>query len=441
MKKTEDVSWQCLCIIHPFFEASRGAPRWLPGTLKPTARHSENAVLTFKAQAQSIYATALLAAYGVFLCSFFFLQEYGDVYRFYARVISIPSLIAFFYSIRLVSGHPLFKLIALYMAYLLLSGLWSEPLDRYRLGQMGAICVYLISFFTTTHYLVNRNPAHFDLMLRACTLAAGAAAIASIFIFYMSNPFPGTRMDGIGALTNINEYANVYGVFALLALGFAINSRKAITRGLFLLAMVAFMCVAWFGQSRTAFASILIALGVLSGLSLGREKSYLLAGLALVVVLLLLAFPEVVQQAFERGQSFRFVIWSEVWQGILARPVFGHGLLSELAIDTGRKTPMSVAHNAYLQIFWTGGIIGLLLFLLLLGNAFRFAVRRGQQQGDYRILCILIFAACAMMTGVDILIARPRDQWILFWLPLAMLMAFGNADNVSHGRPRGHKAS
>lgn len=398
--------------------------------------------MTFKAQAQSIYATALLAAYGVFLCSFFFLQEYGDVYRFYARVIAIPSLIAFFYSIRRVSGHPLFRLITLYMAYLLLSSLWSEPLDRYRLGQMAAICVYLISFFTTTHYLVNRNPAHFDLMLRACTLAAGAAAIASIFIFYMSNPFPETRMEGTGALTNINEYANVYGVFALLALGFAADSRKAITRGLFLLAMVAFLGVAWFGQSRTAFASILIALGVLSGLSLGRGKSYLPAGLALVVVTLLLAFPEVVQQAFERGQSFRFIIWSEVWQGIQARPIFGHGLLSQLAIDTGaRNRPMSVAHNAYLQVFWTGGIIGLLLFLLLLGSAFRFALLRGQQQGDYRMLCILIFAACAMMTGVDILIARPRDQWILFWLPLAMLMAFGNAANVSPGRPRGRNAA
>jgi len=391
--------------------------------------------LTFKAQAQSIYATALLTAYGVFLCSFFFLQEYGDVYRFYARVISIPSLIAFFYSIRVVSGHPLFRLITLYMAYLLLSSLWSEPLDRYRLGQMAAICVYLISFFTTTHYLVNRNPAHFDLMLRACTLAAGAAAIASILIFYTSNPFPETRMQGTGALTNINEYANVYGVFALLALGFAADSRKAITRGLFLLAMLAFLGVAWFGQSRTAFASILIALGVLSGLSLGRGKSYIPAGLALAVVILLLAFPEVVQQAFERGQSFRFIIWSEVWQGIQARPIFGHGLLSELAIDTGaRSRPMSVAHNAYLQVFWTGGIIGLLLFLLLLGSAFRFALIRGQQQGDYRILCILIFAACAMMTGVDILIARPRDQWILFWLPLAMLMAFGNAADVSPGR-------
>ena len=391
--------------------------------------------MTFKAQAQSIYATALLTAYGVFLCSFFFLQEYGDVYRFYARVISIPSLIAFFYSIRVVFRHPLFRLIALYMAYLLLSSLWSEPLDRYRLGQMAAICVYLISFFTTTHYLVNRNPAHFDLMLRACTLAAGAAAIASILIFYTSNPFPETRMQGTGALTNINEYANVYGVFALLALGFAADSRKAITRGLFLLAMLAFLGVAWFGQSRTAFASILIALGVLSGLSLGRGKSYIPAGLALAVVILLLAFPEVVQQAFERGQSFRFIIWSEVWQGIQARPIFGHGLLSELAIDTGaRSRPMSVAHNAYLQVFWTGGIIGLLLFLLLLGSAFRFALIRGQQQGDYRILCILIFAACAMMTGVDILIARPRDQWILFWLPLAMLMAFGNAADVSPGR-------
>jgi hypothetical protein len=37
---------------------------------------------------------------------------------------------------------------------------------------------------------------------------------------------------------------------------------------------------------------------------------------------------------------------------------------------------------------------------------------------------MLIFVVCAMMTGVDALIDRPRDKWMLFWFPLALLLSF-----------------
>jgi len=37
---------------------------------------------------------------------------------------------------------------------------------------------------------------------------------------------------------------------------------------------------------------------------------------------------------------------------------------------------------------------------------------------------MLVFTTCIMMTGVDTLIARPRDQWMLFWFPLALLLAY-----------------
>jgi hypothetical protein len=48
----------------------------------------------------------------------------------------------------------------------------------------------------------------------------------------------------------------------------------------------------------------------------------------------------------------------------------------------------------------------------------------GRQRGDYSIFCVLVFAACALMTGVDSLIERPRDQWMLFWFPLALILSY-----------------
>jgi O-antigen ligase len=85
---------------------------------------------------------------------------------------------------------------------------------------------------------------------------------------------------------------------------------------------------------------------------------------------------------------------------------------------------IETTHNAYLQAFWHGGVIGLSLLLLLLVVAFRQAWLLARQGGDYTVFCMLLFAACTMMTGVDTLIDRPRDQWMLFWLPLALLLSY-----------------
>ena len=84
---------------------------------------------------------------------------------------------------------------------------------------------------------------------------SGRGSATSLLVFYRVNPFPDTRLTGIGSLTNTNEFANVYGIFALLAMGFALQTRKLVCKAPFLLAIVVFVCFVWFGQSRTAFFS------------------------------------------------------------------------------------------------------------------------------------------------------------------------------------------
>lgn len=104
-------------------------------------------------------------------------------------------------------------------------------------------------------------------------------------------------------------------------------------------------------------------------------------------------------------------------------PWFGHGLTADVSVLVG-KNVFETAHNAYLQAFWQGGVIGLGLLLLLLLAAFRYAWGFGRQQGDYTVFCMLIFVVCTMMTGVDTLIDRPRDKWMLFWFPLGLLLSY-----------------
>ena len=383
----------------------------------------KNTKLTPSDYLRRAFPFLLLAAYGVFLCSYFIFSDYSKPYQFYARVMFILSLFVVVGSIREVWKHPLFQAIVAYILYLLLSGFWSHTLDWYRLGQKATVSVNLISFIAVTHFLVHWNRSLFERMLQACILFATFAAVISIVVFYSYNPFPATRLKPIGSLTNVNEFSNVYGIFALLAAFFVMRFPGRGLNWVFILSIAAFICVAWFGQSRAAFTALIIALLTLVSLMQKNKRLLSLAALTALTCLLFVAFPEVMGQLFERGPGLRPLIWAAVWDEAQSAPVFGHGLASTLSVGISGYT-FETAHNAFLMLFWQGGAVGVIIFLLLLVVAFRHAWSLGQQRGDFSIFCILIFAVCTMMTGVDTLIERPRDQWMLFWFPLALLLSY-----------------
>jgi O-antigen ligase len=206
-------------------------------------------------------------------------------------------------------------------------------------------------------------------------------------------------------------------------MSFALRSSETPIRLVFLLAVGIFICVAWFGQSRTAFVSLAIALLALVGLMLKERRLLYTAGLATLAVVLVVVFPAVIEQAFLRGQGLRPQIWAVVWEEAKSAPFFGHGFVSQVSAEAGGHD-FRTSHNAYLQVFWQAGGVGLLLFLTLMAVAFRYAWSWSRQQGDYSIFCMLLFATCTMITGVDTLIDRPRDQWMLFWFPLALLLSY-----------------
>ncbi|MEZ5503507.1 MAG: O-antigen ligase family protein [Halioglobus sp.] len=379
--------------------------------------------LSFPETAKRLFPLVLLAAYGVFLCSYFVFPDYSDPYRFFAKFVFLPGLFVMFASLREIRREPLFLATLAYLAYLLLSGLWSDPLDWYRLGQKCTIAAYLLAFIAVTHFLIRWNSNLYRRVLQLSVLIAAVAALVSLLYFYRDNPFPGTRLMGIGSLTNVNEFSNVYGVFALLAMGFALRTPALSHKLPFLLAVEVFLCFAWFGQSRTAFASLVLALIALVFLMLRQRK--LLYALVLVALAgsLAIIFPDLAKLAVLRGEGLRPQIWSGIWDAAVTAPVFGHGLIVDISLDAD-GLHFETAHNAFLQAFWHGGVIGLCLMVLLLVIALRTAWSRGRELGEYTVFCLLLFAACTMMTGVDTLIDRPRDQWLLFWFPLALLLGY-----------------
>ena len=377
-------------------------------------------------RAYKIIAALLFLNYSVFMVGYFFFPDYNLQYKYFIRplhILVLPGIFILWAAFWEVKNHPIFQLAILYMLYMLVSGFWSMPFEWYKFGQKSALVVYILSFIILTHFIRTWYPDGFDRMLRFSIVFAAVSAIVSLLWFYQDHPFPSARVTGIGSLTNVNEFANVYGVYALLAMAYGLKAAVPRHRAFYFSLVIIFLTFIWFGQSRTAFVSLFVALLFLVISNREQKKIKLLMLLVSTGLLLGAAFPELLEKAWIRGSGPRPLIWKQFLTDVAQAPILGQGLISQVSYHISGEN-FSTAHNAYLQALWSGGAIGLALFLMLLVSACRQAWRLGQEHGDFAILSILLFSAGVMFTGVDTLVDRPREQWMLFWFPLALLISY-----------------
>lgn len=76
--------------------------------------------MTFPDQLKRNFPYLLLAAYGVFMCGYFFLDDYASHYRLFSMFLFFLGIFAFVGGLRDSWKHPAFLTVVAYMVYLLL---------------------------------------------------------------------------------------------------------------------------------------------------------------------------------------------------------------------------------------------------------------------------------------------------------------------------------
>jgi len=155
-----------------------------------------------------------------------------------------------------------------------------------------------------------------------------------------------------------------------------------------------------------------------------RSVIMLTAGLFLTAGVSGLLYPEMFLSLLERGASGRFIIWQnwyDLWQGDAVRLVFGHGLgASTENINTEHNTVIAHYHNFYLNTYFYGGMVGIMMFF-----AWIFSVLRPQsiKTRDYLPWFPVL---CGMLTGFltdgDKLFNYPGAFTFCFILPAFCLV-------------------
>lgn len=118
----------------------------------------------------------------------------------------------------------------------------------------------------------------------------------------------------------------------------------------------------------------------------------------------------------------RMDIWSHALELVKDNLFFGQGVEYKLSFVNKLNESITTTHSVYMGMLLKGGIIGSVLFLLMIFSGVISGVKQfihGERYG----LAILIFMLIFISSQGMFVIGNPNEQWILFWLPLAIAMS------------------
>jgi O-antigen ligase len=288
-----------------------------------------------------------------------------------------------------------------------------------------------------------------------------AGAVLSALYSLVSPPAPSSagRISSEGL--NADELATALVAGAAIAGAFAIGWRdKPLVRALALAMVATFLIGVLLTVSRAGLVALAVAL--IATVGFGARWRPLAATLLVALSLgcvgyfAWLAPPEAVEHVTAvDGGTGRTTIWAVGWRMVKANPVVGvgadnfqtssiHYLLRPGFLqrtDFIVVTP-KVAHNTYLEVLATLGIVGLLMFLSILAFAISQAVRAARtfaRQGDRKmeLLARGVLVATFATLAANFFASEQFSKQL--WLLLAMgpaMAALARVGETEEGNPR-----
>lgn len=309
------------------------------------------------------------------------------------------------------------------VVYLCGSTLWSENYSLRDLGSEMVRGVLILTFTLAFAECQLRNQLRIWLgaALAGC---GGLVALGAIALFLLYPPADG-RLSGFGQLRNHVVGALVFGAVAVFSGDMLRHAHSRLARAFFATALILLIVAVYFSDSRNAWVSVLVALSTLTLAMKAPDARVFWAGLAaltvcfLALVLGLVVGDSTRELILPRGDSFRIEIWSATLNRVLESPWFGLGIVTNDDVVVSELV-FHHPHNMYLSILFQGGIVGGMLFLLLIFGCLRTLTLNYQLADAKLALSLFALALSSFLLDGHELIDKISDTWILFWLPVAI---------------------
>ena len=319
-----------------------------------------------------------------------------------------------------------FRLILVLVGYLALSTFWSQPFDSEKVARIFLRGMLVLLFVVACAECELRGQLR-RWLGRSLAIAATLAACAALYVqFYLPDYFPGNRLHGLGQLDNpvIAGVIFAAGLIVMLDLIREESSPGWIALGgscavILLLAIV-------LTDSRSAWVSAAAggAVYILSIVVRDRQKFVAVVismGVLAVVVLTALLMEETTRDLLlPRATSYRMDIWMAVLERVMSEnPLFGLGIGTvDHVFVAGYE--FNHPHSLYFSVFFQGGLLGLGMFLLLIGWTLRVLLQHYGHADARLALGLFTIAIVGYLLDGHELIDKVSDMWFVFWLPVAL---------------------
>lgn len=361
------------------------------------------------------------------------LPERSLYHKVFYALIAAPTLLAL--ALRLRASRtlwidPVIIAFLMFSAWALISVAWSDTDQSF--GTLFKRPLYIFMLFAACALMALQTTAR----LAESTLLAALVMLpltAYSLVLFVANWAPGARLVGYGALDNPLLSSHLFGFFCALwlALSMTLRPRQSwpalIAAALMSLALLA-------TGSRTPLVAIALAGAWLIVACWNKRSVWLLIAGVLMLLFLALLYPEFLSS---RGLSYRPELWAKTLGKVAQQPWQGFGFGAHLAIFIpDLNTTFSEPHNFALGVLYYTGIIGLALWLAMHGLAL---AQCWKHRSNYLfIVCgaLLAYGIGAGLTEGGGILSRPKEHWMVTWIPLALIAALSIRMRQTQGAQR-----
>ncbi len=324
-----------------------------------------------------------------------------------------------------------FRVVFIYALYYCLSVLWS-------VGEEASIdyvyyirhAVYILVFLGLTIGITLKHPNSSIVICHAVFWPAAFSAFVSIIWFYYASSGASLfsvhldRLQYYGAQgNNPVEGATIYGAAFLLGYMGIAHQRKH--DGIYWLALLSLFIILGsviLTQSRGPILALFLSLLVSLAVTRSRKMAALLLSLMLVALACFVGSEAIVLDMIQRGDSKHFEIYYKGVAKIKEALIFGHGAATSPHVVLADGITYPHLHNLYIAAAFWGGITGLVLLLSIIvwaGYQIRYLIIKRQ----YMLWHILLLYGCLCgLTDQKVAFNHPDTLWMIFWLPLGIMM-------------------
>ena len=280
----------------------------------------------------------------------------------------------------------------------------------------------LASWLLGSAWVLQKRLLDLEKLFTWLAVVGALSALLMIALFYKDHPLS-DRLEGQGLLRTPTVLGQAFGLVVLLATILSwrvVNVKQSI---LFFAAALCALAALALSQSRGPILALALAL-LLAMWWLRPPLRVWISQITflLFIGILVVAATPIEQVIVARGISLRDEIWLQVWQSMNNQPLsllWGIGMNETTDIVTA-SGEYHHAHNAWLDIFYRTGAIGLLLALTHLALLFK----RGASNSTTQYLIVwLVYGCGCLLVDSRSLFWEIDAKWLLYWVPAGLLAA------------------